>query len=76
MFKAIEQELDLREVDRQHACEKEALEAEYEADQAQNVVEITKRVNKEHVDDVKKHYKDFLEKVTKTFILWFFFLTI
>ena len=52
---AIEQGLDLTEVDRQHASERETLEGEYEAEQSRHEVEITKRVNKEHVHDVKKH---------------------
>lgn len=62
-LKAIERELDVLEVDRQHACEREALQAEYEADQARNMLEITKKINTEHVHVVKKNHKDLLEKV-------------
>ena len=51
------------EVDRRHTYEREELEAEYETEQAQHVVEIKKRVNKEHEQEVKKKYKDLLEKV-------------
>ncbi len=43
--------------------EREELEAEYETEQAQHIVEIKKRVNKEHEHEVKKKYKDLLEKV-------------
>ena len=61
---AIEQELDLVEIDRRHAQERAEMEAEYETEEAQHIVEIKKRVNKDHIHEVKKNYKDLLEKVT------------
>ena len=59
----MEQELDLAVMEKRHADEREELEAEYETEKAQHIVEIKKRVNKEHEHDVKKKYKDLLERV-------------
>lgn len=55
--------MNLAEVEKRHAYEREEIDAEYDAEQAQHVLEIKKRINKEHEHELKIKYKDLLEKV-------------
>lgn len=61
--------MNVAELERRHTYEKDDLDAEFEMEKAQHFVEIKKRINMEHEDEVKKRHKALLEKVRLFFIV-------
>lgn len=63
LLQAIAQGLDTAELMKKHEQEQAALEARFEAEEARHTAEITKKLEEEHMEEVKQEHKALLDKV-------------